>query len=83
MSGRPNKVEIAALKIAVSQMRQASKKSEQLNNLITELKNQDGEYRIAREKVFNLMSRMDVISNGNVGYEGRMAAFLMELIGED
>jgi hypothetical protein len=83
MSSLPYPGSVAEFKTALDVMSEAAQEISRLTRSIQEINKQmevmQATYAAARKKVFDLMTKMDVASNGNYGYENRMAWFLVEL----
>lgn len=85
MSGRPNDVDVAEIKRQISRVAISGLRIQKLREGIAkskgELEAQESEYRLAQQEVLDLLAKMDVRSSGNIGYEGRVIAFLTMLVG--
>jgi hypothetical protein len=86
MSGKPSPQGVREFIAALEKMKAASSRSVQLEAQIqgaqAELNAAITSYNDARQAIFKMMGEMDVASNHNAGWEGRMAWFLGELYGQ-
>ncbi|RQS39755.1 hypothetical protein [Burkholderia sp. Bp8990] len=86
MSGRPNKEGIARVRTLIEQETALLAEIKRLEQTISEaqkrLKTAEREYELARVERQKEMARMDVVHSGNCGFEGRMSAFLVELVSQ-
>lgn len=83
MSGKPSSEGVTLFLSASGRMQKAQDRihvlTGEINYRSTELKNQEEEYRNAKDQAFKLLEEMDVKSSHNAGYEGRASWFFAEI----
>lgn len=83
MSGKPNAEQIALLRSAAARVRELDGEAQRLHKLINDsrelLEANNHERGKCASNVLDLLKRMDVASDGNYGWEGRVVWFLAEL----
>lgn len=83
MSGKPYPEGVANFMDALKEMSDAAEESTRLQSVISatqaRLTENREAYQKAKEAIFKLMRDMDVESNGNYGWEGRIIWFFIEL----
>lgn len=83
MSGKPSVEGVAEFIACIARLEAADRTIKTLSAEI-ELRSLDREkqiaqYNLARIEMLTLLERMDLVSNGNAGYEGRISWFFAQL----